>query len=90
VSTPNDGGPAFPNDLVHDEGMSLRDYFASTAINDREWDMLRDAYFNAHPEGEKVSVAQLRYFRADQMLKTRKENGYGTSKAWLKKYEETT
>ena len=33
MSTPNDGGPAFPRpDSLCSEGMSLRDYFAGQAI----------------------------------------------------------
>ena len=78
----NDGGPAFPAD--RDEmksdgtgtytasypGMFLRDYFAAMPLSEEELSVLRLMYSAVHPD-EHYSLHQLRYFRADQMLKAR-------------------
>lgn len=77
-----DGGPAFPIMLNHidtpgsseiaieHEGMSLRDYLAAAPMSDAELETLREAFSKEYPN-EPLSIARLRYFRADTMLKTR-------------------
>ena len=62
VSQPiNDGGPAFPTPpgVQHNDGMTLRDYFAAKAINEVGW------YNNINQS------AIMAYEIADAMLKAR-------------------
>lgn len=73
MSTPNDGGPAFPNrvDTVEDGdivpmeamGMSLRDYFAGQALNGLVSD--------PNNRGKFETYASDAYSFADAMLKAR-------------------
>lgn len=68
----NDGGPAFPilvqtsngNATVHDNGMSLRDYFAGMALQGH----LSNP---AHPSYDIQSLAEECYAMADAMLSER-------------------
>ena len=57
----NDGGPAFPTPpgVQHNDGMTLRDYFAAHAINGVGWYENMDNY------------AAMAYLLADAMLKAR-------------------
>ena len=71
------GGPAFPTDSAqqngassyHYEGMSMRDYFASKAMQGILSGMLADgAEYN--PDSARKTAAYA-YFTADEMLKAR-------------------
>jgi len=57
----NDGGPVFPTPagVQHNDGMTLRDYFAAHAINGVGWYENMDNY------------AAMAYLLADAMLKAR-------------------
>lgn len=76
MSTPNDGGPAFPVSVLEDHssfaknGMSLRDYFAAAPMSDVELETLREAYSVKFPAAP-LSIGRLRYWRADTMLEAR-------------------
>lgn len=71
MSTPNDGGPAFPetrwDDKIRQEvqwcGMTLRDWFAGQALNG----LLSDASSFGDPK----SFSDSAYLYADAMLKAR-------------------
>lgn len=75
MNTP-DGGSAFPSDFVDlpgsgfSKGMSLRDYLAAAPMNELEMETLRQAFATKFP-GKPLSIAALRYFRADTMLEVR-------------------
>lgn len=81
MNTIDDGGPAFPHSVRSFElsqsktasfdGMSLRDWFASMALNEQEIELLRLQYEAAHPHLELYSFQSLRYFHADAMLAAR-------------------
>jgi hypothetical protein len=76
MSTPNDGGPAFPVAILEDHssfaknGMSLLDLFAAAPMSDVELETLREAYSAKFP-GAPLSIGRLRYWRADTMLEAR-------------------
>jgi hypothetical protein len=61
----NDGGPAFPTPpgVQHNDGMTLRDYFAAAALQG----MLSDACI----AGSDLQLAENAYSYADAMLKAR-------------------
>lgn len=71
MSTPNDGGPAFPNVpsdpgyTLWDQGMSLRDWFAGQALNG----LLSDHTMTGNYE----QFADCAYLYADAMLKARNQ-----------------
>ncbi len=62
----NDGGPAFPTPagIQHNDGMTLRDYFAAAALKGQ-------AHRFAHPHEHRELLAQDCYDIADAMLKVR-------------------
>jgi hypothetical protein len=62
----NDGGPAFPTPagIQHNDGMTLRDYFAAAALKGQ-------AHRFAHPHEHRELLAQDCYDIADAMLKAR-------------------
>lgn len=62
--TPNDGGPAFPDDRSQ-VGMSLRDYFAAKAMA-----AMLSIYEVHHNAGE-TEIAEWAYQQADAMLAVR-------------------
>jgi len=64
----NDGGPAFPTPVgvQHNDGMTLRDYFAAAALQG----MLTDP----NKEGSGSEFARDAYSCADAMLKAREES----------------
>lgn len=67
MSTPNDGGPAFPV-MYESQGMSLRDYFAAAA--------LQGALADTRCNGPFEAYAKDAYLYADAMLAERvKTNG---------------
>lgn len=73
----SDGGVAFPRssqgpsgDLDMAYGMSVRDVFAAAPMNELEMETLRQAFATKFP-GKPLSIAALRYFRADTMLEVR-------------------
>lgn len=66
--TPNDGGPAFPDDR-RQVGMSLLDYFAAKAM--AAILTHKDAFEMA---GE-TAIARMAYNQADAMLAVRAEGG---------------
>ena len=78
MSTINDGGPAFPVPAEHSEnpnfatpGMTLRDYFASAAM--QGWMASYDGK-SGHPAGTDGGgrrVARLSYAMADAMIAER-------------------
>ena len=76
MSTTNDGGPAFPQKAsdedghLYESGMSLRDWFASAPMTDVELETLRQTFEKKFPHLP-LSIAALRYFRADTMLEAR-------------------
>lgn len=78
MSTTNDGGPAFPSDFLElpgsgfSKGMSVRDVFAAAPMSDVELETLRMAFVNRFPN-EPLSIARLRYWRADTMLEARSQ-----------------
>jgi hypothetical protein len=61
----NDGGPAFPTPvgIQHNDGMTLRDYFAAAALQG----MLTDSCI----QGSDSQFAESAYSYADAMLKAR-------------------
>jgi hypothetical protein len=64
----NDGGPAFPTPagIQHNDGMTLRDYFAAAALQG----LLASIQPNQLWSGDDVAVTC--YRTADAMLKARK------------------
>lgn len=82
MSAVHDGGPAFPHHEVWDNdkpeigwiggGMSLRDYFAAAPMSDVELETLREAFSQRFPTAP-LSIAKLRYWRADTMLEARQQ-----------------
>lgn len=77
MTTPTDGGPAFPApaDWKTDPGMSLRDYFAAKAIS-----VIHDDYAKNMDNDERTGVYDAAWFDAvaidayrlaDAMLKAR-------------------
>ena len=62
----NDGGPAYPTPagVQHNDGMTLRDYFAAAALKGQ-------AHRFAHPHEYRELLAQDCYDIADAMLKAR-------------------
>ena len=80
MTQPNDGGPAFPQDLQgrrgddpQYQGMSLRDWFASHAS---ENDINRHQRIIERSNGYtyKPSVEECKYAYASEMLKARSAN----------------
>lgn len=77
MSTPNDGGPAFPvpvhtatDGRTHDGGMSLRDWFAGQIVSG----MAASAYWqeNFQTNEQYVEAAiKSAYFAADVAIKSR-------------------
>ena len=71
----NDGGPAFPNDAAalrkEQEGMRLRDYFASRAM--QAWLSGHVAHYGHENFWALDAIAQSSYEMADAMLEARKE-----------------
>ena len=63
----NDGGPAFPTPVgvQHNDGMTLRDYFAAAALQG----MLTDSCI----QGSDSQFAESAYSYADAMLKAREK-----------------
>jgi hypothetical protein len=65
MSTPNDGGPAFPYEQRSEPGMTLRDYFAAKAMQgisaNSTYDMRAEA------------TAQWAYMQADAMIAEREK-----------------
>lgn len=74
MSEPGDGGAAFPGKMGINftDGMSLRDYFAAAPMSDVELETLREAFSKRFP-AKPLSIARLRYWRADTMLETRQQ-----------------
>ena len=84
MSTPNDGGPAFPVSDCNHPGMSLRDYFAGQAPENESSALFDDCargimeflgLSDIHPSELKrrglQARAKARYMWADAMLKAR-------------------
>ena len=80
MTQPNDGGPAFPQDLQgrrgddpQYQGMSLRDWFASHAS---ENDIRRHQSIIERSNGHTYmpSIEECKYAYADAMLKARSAN----------------
>ena len=73
MSTPKDGGPAFPiTGYPRDPGMTLRDYFAAAALPG----IITGAVVAGLGPDDKHTydtVAARAYAQADQMLRLRKE-----------------
>ena len=74
MTQPNDGGPAFPQDLQgrrgddpQYQGMSLRDWFAGKALEGQ-------AHRFDHPHNHRELLAKDCYEIADAMLKARSAN----------------
>ena len=71
----NDGGPAFPNDAAalrkEQEGMRLRDYFASRAM--QAWLSGHVAHYGHENFWALDAIAQSSYEMADAMIKAREE-----------------
>jgi len=65
----NDGGPAFPTPagVQHNDGMTLRDYFAAAALQG----IISDASVTASSKNDGELVASSAYAFADAMLKAR-------------------
>lgn len=67
MSTPNDGGPAFPSDYIPGTattpGMSLRDYFAASGLS--------CILLNQQLAWKAHEIARGAYDLADAMLKAR-------------------
>ena len=68
----SDEEQAFPDGLLNEYGMTLRDYFAAKAMqgflsNDN---LLKDAC-EWHKDGSETSIAVLAYDQADAMMKAR-------------------
>jgi len=69
----DNGRPAFPTswpfdkDVNHDEGMTLRDYFAAKAMQG----LIADGALQHNPGVRVVSLAELAYKQADAMLAER-------------------
>ena len=84
MSKINDGGPAFPTENArqtgpsswHEEGMTLRDYFAAKALPIM-WDAYDKGYcgLNDQDEPNVKTIAAGAYQLADAMLKAREEGG---------------
>ena len=66
--TTETGGPAFPSVFDHDRGMSLRDYFASKAMEGIYASNTEHDHEDAHIFD---AVAEAAYKQADAMLKAR-------------------
>jgi len=66
----NDGGPAFPTPagIQHNDGMTLRDYFAAAALS--SMDATRELSF-LEPGKENSQMAQRAYRIADAMIKAK-------------------
>jgi hypothetical protein len=72
MSTPNDGGPAFPlRNGFCQPGMTLRDYFAAAAMQG----MLVDTESRDHPH----TIALFAYQQADAMLAKRAKTKGGSA-----------
>ena len=71
----NDGGPAFPNDAAalrkEQEGMSLRDYFASRAM--QAWLSGHVAHYGHENYWAPDAIAQSSYEMADAMIDVREK-----------------
>jgi len=69
----NDGGPAFPSNTqwTKDLGMSLRDWYAGMAMNEQEVQLLRLQFEHANSGSGPYTMAELRFFNADAMIKER-------------------
>ena len=71
----NDGGPAFPNDAAalrkEQEGMSLRDYFASRAM--QAWLSGHVAHYGHENFWALDAIAQSSYEMADAMIAAREK-----------------
>ena len=68
----NDGGPAFPTPagIQHNDGMTLRDYFAAAALQG----LLGNSEFHVETDVESEipnAIATYAYQAADAMLKAR-------------------
>jgi len=82
MTTPQDGGPAFPcvGQYVHNSGMSLRDYFAGQAMTAlflaQIWPCSKVMGYDAPLDSEQTrdfakDVADKAWFIADAMLEQR-------------------
>ena len=75
MSKINDGGPAFPNDaaalLKEQEGMRLRDYFASRAM--QAWLSGHVAHYGHGNFWALDAIAQSSYEMADAMIAAREK-----------------
>lgn len=74
MTTPNDGGPAFPHDLGHLDapytgGLSVRDYFAAKAL--QGWMATYGEHRHPASDGSCDITAKWAYDLADAMLKAR-------------------
>ena len=71
----NDGGPSFPNDAAalrkEQEGMSLRDYFASRAM--QAWLSGHVAHYGHENFWALDAIAQSSYEMADAMIAAREK-----------------
>ena len=71
----NDGGPAFPNDAAalrkEQEGMRLRDYFASRAL--QAWLSGHVAHYGHENFWALDAIAQSSYEMADAMIAAREK-----------------
>ena len=72
MSIQNDGGPAFPTPagIQHNDGMTLRDYFAAAALQG----LLGNSEFHVETDVESEipnAIATYAYQAADAMLKAR-------------------
>ena len=65
------GGPAFPWDGLGDDGMTLRDYFASKAMQVVMQSFYEEGLYPGDG-GNAVSIASIAYKQADAMLEARK------------------
>ncbi len=73
MNNTNTGGPAFPSPYDDDEGMTLRDYFASQALTGAQiWDAVLNGQ-NSPFSGGVNKLAEVAYAVADAMLKARQE-----------------
>jgi hypothetical protein len=69
----NDEQQAFPDGLLNQDGMTLRDYFAAKALQavyPKNWDMFMNETYE-HPEEVLIGAAKNAYELADAMLKAR-------------------
>ena len=76
MNNTNTGGPAFPSptdEMLDNEGMTLRDYFAAQALTGAQiWDAVLNGKESTQFAGNVNNLAEVAYAVADAMLKARK------------------